>query len=892
MSHPLRKIKYQDDALVALGAYLRRAREISNTAVAFVECTLAKDIPDKKTRPYIPLSPRLSDAPHVCLRLPTGGGKTLLATRALKVAAQGLEWAAPLFLWLVPSITIRQQTLNALKTPGNFNCETLREQFPDGFEVLDVAHFDQLKPHEVGRKPIVIVSTLATSRVEEAEDRHVYAHSENLMGFFKGETPGDGLEEWQVQDKPDHPVRWSLMNLLHLIRPIVVVDEAQNNASALSVEVMERINPRCVVEFTATPAHNSNILHYVFASELQDAHMIKLPIFLTEHPNWQQAIHAAVQERQRLAELAEQEKDYIRPILLIQAESRDNQVTWETILDHLQKQENLPREKIAIATGEKRELDDVLLMTKECPVEVVITVKALKEGWDCSFAYVFCSVATVHSKVEVEQILGRVLRMPYAAQREQSELNHAYAHVSSACWQFAVKELRDCLVAMGFDEIAAEDAIREQHLQPDPQLPLTPSDPTAGLPLFSVTLRESPDLSTLTDAERDAVHIQRQPEGYFSLSVQPTVGKETIEKIVRQCSRHEGQNLRETYEIKLRERRREHAPVKQGKRMLVPQLFREIQGELHLVGRDTFIWPDGWRFQNEDAALASMEFDRETIAKRYQINIEGRQVVNRFLGEQLALKLDTMRQPWSEDYLLDWLQQQLVDSEATDEKDISALELHDYLRRVVLYLQHERKFTLAELQQYAYPLKQVVADKIARCRATAYARGFQQFLNLPGMELKMSFDTAFEFKPDAYHPYRFHHGPRPFERHFFPDVAEMNNEEYECAVALDEHPQVDYWIRNLDSSEEALRWPVRHGWFYPDFVAQLKDARQLVLEYKGELLQSNPDEQAKRDFGLKWAACSDNKALFLWATKRVKRVSDLAKDIRKQLDEVIGQQGG
>ena len=46
--------------------------------------------------------------------------------------------------------------------------------------------------------------------------------------------------------------------------------------------------------------------------------------------------------------------------------------------------------KIAVATGAQRELDGINLADPACPIEYVITVQALKEGWDCSFAYVFC----------------------------------------------------------------------------------------------------------------------------------------------------------------------------------------------------------------------------------------------------------------------------------------------------------------------------------------------------------------------------------------------------------------------------------------------------------------------------------------------------------------------
>ena len=91
--------------------------------------------------------------------------------------------------------------------------------------------------------------------------------------------------------------------------------------------------------------------------------------------------------------------------------------------------EQVPAERIAVATGDQRELDGINLFDPGCPIEHVITVEALKEGWDCSFAYVFCSVSRIRSAVDVEQLLGRVLRMPYATRRKADELNRAYAYL-------------------------------------------------------------------------------------------------------------------------------------------------------------------------------------------------------------------------------------------------------------------------------------------------------------------------------------------------------------------------------------------------------------------------------------------------------------------------------
>lgn len=96
------------------------------------------------------------------------------------------------------------------------------------------------------------------------------------------------------------------------------------------------------------------------------------------------------------------------------------------MLDH-----DIPAAEIAVATGEQRELDALDIFSRDCPVNYVITVEALKEGWDCSFAYVFCSVANIRSGIDVEQLLGRVMRMPYAQARKEPRLNMAYAHVTA-----------------------------------------------------------------------------------------------------------------------------------------------------------------------------------------------------------------------------------------------------------------------------------------------------------------------------------------------------------------------------------------------------------------------------------------------------------------------------
>lgn len=398
----------------------------------------------------------LEHVPYVCLRLPTGGGKTYLAANSIPIASHTyLETESPIVLWLCPTTTIKTQTIETLKNPRHPNREVLENAFGGNVLVFDIEDYVNVRPQDIENKCCVFVSTFQTFKITDTSARKIYAHNENLEPHFSKILNLQSREHLErIEEGADKgKVKYSFANLLNIYRPIVIADEAHNNSTKLAYEMLQRVNPSCIIEYTATPANNSNVLHHVCAMELKVEEMIKLPIILTVHQTWEQSLSAAIIARKGLDKLATKDKDYIRPIMLIQAESKDKEVTVDVIKKYLIEQENISSEKIAIATGEQKELDGINLFDPKCPIEYVITVEALKEGWDCSFAYVFCSVAQRHSSKDIEQLLGRVLRMPYAKSREQEELNKAYALVSNVSWQDGVSQLKDRLVEMGLKKM-------------------------------------------------------------------------------------------------------------------------------------------------------------------------------------------------------------------------------------------------------------------------------------------------------------------------------------------------------------------------------------------------------------------------------------------------------
>ena len=78
---------------------------------------------------------------------------------------------------------------------------------------------------------------------------------------------------------------------------------------------------------------------------------------------------------------------YIRPIVLFQAQPRtgDSSDTFDKIKTMLIDM-GVPEAEIAVKTSNVDDLKGKDLMSKDCPIRYIITVNALKEGWDCPFA--------------------------------------------------------------------------------------------------------------------------------------------------------------------------------------------------------------------------------------------------------------------------------------------------------------------------------------------------------------------------------------------------------------------------------------------------------------------------------------------------------------------------
>ena len=864
---------YQTAALDRLGAFLARAR-LTGAPDAYAQVTAGDDSLKGYASPYRALD-GLPDVPYCCIRLPTGGGKTLLGAHAVKVAADSyVERERPLVLWLTPSKTIAEQTSAALKNPAHPYRQTLDDAFGGAVRVLDISERRLATPQDFVDKMLVFVGTHQSFNVRETGDRNVYADDEAFEPHFSGAVP-PGLAT-NEGGKRAGQVAMSFANLLRWHRPVLVLDEAHNFVTSLSGEVKQRLDPSCVIEFTATPKRASNTIFNATARSLRDAEMIKLPIILTAHQTWEAAVDGALATRRALAEaVAADPGPYLRPITLFQAQPATSgaDATVGKLKAHLESIGVDPR-TIAVATGDVRELDGIDLMRPDSPIEHVITVAALKEGWDCSFAYVFCSLANIGSEGAVEQLLGRVLRQPYAKWRADPALNQAYAHLSSQVFAATAEKLKDRLVEMGFD---APGEARELIVQE--VAPLEGGAINRIAEPHTVWLSQPLDVAGLSPEAQAAIRVEQLEEGerlHIAAQATPAVAAAIAAEVARRQPDGRAKAAAILDWQASNDARR--APAGKGVRFSpIPELRLRVQGELEPLDAQAMIDFAGWTLADASPQLDAKHFDYDETAQVFRFDLNGEALSYTIGVRDAELSLD-YGAAWDAGRLASWLTMAL---DPRDRWHSSHSALLAFNRRVVSDLLERRDLPLGKLARGRYLLKRAIEQRIRNSRLEAAKRGQETLFALPD-DVVVTPDAAFQFDPLVNPATAFYEGAWTPTRCYYSRMGKVNDDELECAQALDTMEGVRHWVRNGDSGQHAFSLPLAGGNFFPDFVAELDDGHVFVVEHKGAHLVNDPGEQEKDLVGRHWASRSGNKCRFAMVTQ-AKAGPSLAKQIAAAL---------
>ena len=434
------------------------------------------------------------DLPTFCIKVPTGGGKTLLATQILGLIHKTIlkdRRGAGLVLWVVPSDQIYKDTLKALRDRRHFYRESLEFALSRRIEVWEKHEIARLTPGQLASNlNILMVKLQGTNRQDRESLKFFRDSGGNIVAHFppedeperhkvlKARIPNlDMLEE--DDDTGVYLAATSIANLVRMCEPAVILDEGHKATSRLARETIEGFNPRIVVELSATPG-DANVLVTVSGQQLLDEEMIKLPINIanSNQKSWKNVLTAARDRRTELHKLADRHyrasgraDDAIRPIVLVQVErtgkdQRDARfVHSEDVKEHLMQRLGVDERKIAIKTAEKDDIEGIDLVDSECPIEWIITKAALQEGWDCPFAYVLVSLNNTRSQRSMTQLVGRVLRQPYQQRTAYDALNESYVYCLNRKSKDVVAEVKRALEQEGYEGDAA--SVSDQSTEKD-----------------------------------------------------------------------------------------------------------------------------------------------------------------------------------------------------------------------------------------------------------------------------------------------------------------------------------------------------------------------------------------------------------------------------------------
>jgi type III restriction enzyme len=790
-----------------------------------------------------PYKNNVARVPHICVKVPTAGGKTFIACNAIKTIFDAFAYDKPkAVVWLVPSITILDQTIKNLKDNSHPYRQKINSHFGNKVEVFDKAALLQgsgFNATSIKEQLNIFVLSFDSIRTANKEGRKVFEQNGSLQSF---ETLLGKDEEI------------SLMKVMQYLNPLLVVDESHNAESDLSVDMLKQFNPCFILDLTATPRKNSNIISFIDALELKKENMVKLPVIVYNHQDKTEVINSSLQLQKRLElQAAEEEKKggkYIRPIVLFQAQPKNGKdfLNEEEEKSNVQKLKEklielkIPDHEVKIKTANINELKGIDLMSKDCKVRFIITINALKEGWDCPFAYILASLADKSSAIDVEQILGRILRQPYVMKHNFPLLNLSYVLTASSKFLDTLDSIVKGLNKAGFsdkdyklaDPAMLEDASKQEPLQ--------------QLSVFSTSKETTEDITSDIDTSRILIPSATASPNISVTEIEQTAIRqnEAFEKVVSEMEAanltalpNEIQQLVKTYNIK-------DIFKEQAEKINLPQFYLKVptndlfgikQEELPLEKENLL---DGFSLNKADTNIA---FDSIT-SELYKVDLDETKKEHtptfvRLDGDVKESLITYMLDPSRKDSRVKNFTKRIMNIIGNMDP-IPDKEIEKYINRILEDFKDEQFGDFAS-NEYTYTDK--IKQKIKLLSEAFAEKKFKDLLDTDKVSIKPSFNLPKNISPGD--------TSKDITKSLYEKEGSMNGFEERVINEIGNMINIVFWTRNIERKGFRINGFINH---YPDFIIQSKSGKTILLETKGDHL----DADQKIRLGGLWASKAGN----------------------------------
>lgn len=844
---------YQEEVLLAIESYLNTLEETKDLNKAYAKFWYKYgNIDITATAPFASLIQPYENitpgAPNVTVKVPTAGGKTLIACAALRKIFNKRPQGIPhLVTWFVPSDTILTQTLQNLQDVSHPYRQRINEDFGSCVNVIGKEealmaqglHLNQVRENLT----ILVLSVQSFADNRSADNLRARRQNENFKEYIN------------YCPFPSHKVNNaenpSLLQVLAQLNPVVVIDESHKfSQSDLRQDLQRELNPAFVLNLTATPRKNSNVICFIDSYKLKSENMVKLPVIVHNNKSMAEVMATAVAMQQSLEIRAQKQRqeggDYVRPIVLFQAQPKtdDDSETFDKIKNKLLNS-GIPDKYIAIKTAKIDELKGRNLFDEKCDVRYIITVNALNEGWDCSFAYILATVANRSSSVEVEQILGRILRQPNAREQKQSVLNASYVFTNSAYFQGTLESIVDSLNKAGFspkdcwsgEGTETENNSSEQPLQQENQMDQNVSNSSTDDEDERWFESDEPlQISEAEDQESDVSRIVEQMtqvanERTEQMKKDVRKSKATISTILPGAMQTQYAMIKE-FADKARSIRIPMFAVKVNPDAFGDKCEERLTKESLTEGFNlllcdkhidfTTAMPDARQI---DLSQIGPDEYRPAIFRLSDANIQ-------FLKESIN-SMDNGK-------LVNELTTKVLQGLHFD--DIKQSDLRKYIEDVLSMLDID---TLHHLYIQIIDTTDKFKEKVETLRLEQRRKTFKQWLDSETVFLSTADDVAYSF-PEFISVTRPAIGLR---KGLYREEPAVNGFEKDVISAIIDEENVLFWHRNDANTGFFLNGFIYH---FPDFIVYLKSGKTLLVEPKGDHLKNNDKSKYKMELGQLW----------------------------------------
>lgn len=754
-------------------------------------------------------------------------------------------------VWLVPSDAILTQTYRTLTDKNHDYRKKIDVDFGNKVEIYSKQQLligQNFNPTSVSDNLSVFVLSYDSFRTSKKDGRKAYQENGSLLPFVRFKQDSGSL----LEDTDET----ALIQVIRKLNPVVIVDESHHATSKLSKEMLQNFNPSFVLDLTATPKNGSNIISFVDARQLKTENMVKLPVIVYNRKSQEDVFVSAISLRRKLEnEAVEEQKNggrYIRPIVLFQAQPRtnDDSTTYDKI-KHTLIDMGILESEIAIKTADKDELKNIDLSSHDCSIRYIITVNALKEGWDCPFAYILATVANRTSSIDVEQILGRILRLPNTRKNEREVLNLSYVITSSNAFYATLDKVVAGLNAAGF---TSKDYRIDDYVEPNTEF----SVEQVGNIQTELKL-DTDDTNNVSD-EIDSLNVD-----FVREQISPFVNNENMESqsqsevsdaVTDMLDRAKTQN--ELYWKDFEETEEEYVPVppevgNKMKHYKINQLYASEAGQLEIpqfmieTGRSLFSEHEHQVLTKENLYAGFSLLDKDTVIDFDSIDSE---IARIDIDDSDALPKAWKLQGFDSQNVKQWFDEQPSDRKMRLCKDmiikklsknnaINDRDLEVYVDRIIQNLTEEQ---LTDMEQTPgiYVLK---INKKVNSLLNEYAKKmFYEWVEQDKISCQPSYKLPKEISPTetiASIPKSLYNEEEKFdteyERKVVMELSSLNN--------------IKWWHRNMARKGFAINGAVNA---YPDLMVRTESGKLLLIETKGDQLE-NSESREKAETGAKWA---------------------------------------